>query len=129
MLIWQRLAVKGTAKAWATPFGRCWSHLLEIGRNLRPWDAYADLANQCSRSELMSEPKNKNTGTFDPAGEIQKLLVSADELAKMLDVSERTIWRLLSGGKLPRPLRLGGSVRWRLAEVTTWIAEGCPVPK
>jgi excisionase family DNA binding protein len=57
-----------------------------------------------------------------------KLLVSADELATMLGVSERTIWRLLSAHKIPRPLHIGGSVRWRMADVTAWIAHGCPVP-
>ena len=53
-------------------------------------------------------------------------LITADDLAKMLKLSERTLWRLLSGGKIPEPVRIGGSTRWRLAEVQEWIAQGCP---
>lgn len=53
-------------------------------------------------------------------------LLTADELAEMLKVSTRTLWRLLSKGALPEPVRLGGSTRWRLHEVQQWIDEGCP---
>jgi excisionase family DNA binding protein len=53
-------------------------------------------------------------------------LIAADQLADMLDVSTRTVWRLLSAGRLIQPIRIGGSVRWRLNEVREWIAKGCP---
>lgn len=55
-----------------------------------------------------------------------KLLVSAEELATILDVSQRTIWRLLSARQIPSPVRFGGTVRWRLSEVNAWIEQGCP---
>lgn len=54
-------------------------------------------------------------------------LIAADELAAMLDVSTRTVWRLLSTGRLVQPIRIGGSVRWRLDEVRDWITKGCPI--
>jgi excisionase family DNA binding protein len=54
------------------------------------------------------------------------LLVRADEVARMMGVSERTLWRLLSAGKIPQPVRIGRSTRWRLAEIREWIAGGCP---
>jgi excisionase family DNA binding protein len=54
-------------------------------------------------------------------------LIAADELASMLDVSTRTVWRLLSTGRLVQPVRIGGSVRWRLDEVRDWIKNGCPL--
>lgn len=53
-------------------------------------------------------------------------LIAAEEVAEILDVSTRTVWRLLSTGKLVQPLRIGGSVRWRLDEVQEWINNGCP---
>lgn len=53
-------------------------------------------------------------------------LIAADQLAAMLDVSTRTVWRLLSTGRIVQPIRIGGSVRWRLDEVRDWIAKGCP---
>jgi excisionase family DNA binding protein len=55
-----------------------------------------------------------------------KLAVCARELAEMLDVSLRQVWRLNASGKLPRPIRLGGSVRWNRAEVQQWFEAGCP---
>ena len=55
-------------------------------------------------------------------------LVNARELAKILSVSERTLYRLKSTGELPTPVVLGGSVRWRLSEIRQWIANGCPRP-
>lgn len=54
------------------------------------------------------------------------LLIPACELARLLGISKRTLWRLLSAGKLPVPVRLGNSVRWRLDEVEQWISRGCP---
>ncbi|MBX7165916.1 MAG: hypothetical protein K1X74_06165 [Pirellulales bacterium] len=54
------------------------------------------------------------------------LLICADELATILKVSKRTLWRLLSGAKLPQPLHIGRSPRWRLTEINAWIAAGCP---
>ncbi len=54
------------------------------------------------------------------------LLVRADEVARMMGVSERTLWRLASAGRVPRPVRIGRNTRWRKAEVADWIAQGCP---
>jgi prophage regulatory protein len=54
------------------------------------------------------------------------VLLTADEVAAMLGVSERTLWRLLSAGKVPEPVRFGRSTRWRAAEVADWIDRGCP---
>ncbi|MEX0702386.1 MAG: helix-turn-helix domain-containing protein [Planctomycetales bacterium] len=56
----------------------------------------------------------------------EAVFLTPEDLAKMLKVSERTLWRLLSGGKIPEPVRIGGSTRWRLAEVQEWVAGGCP---
>lgn len=53
-------------------------------------------------------------------------LVTPDQLAGLLQVSKRSLWRLRSSGKLPRPVKLGGSVRWRAEEVRLWIEAGCP---
>jgi predicted DNA-binding transcriptional regulator AlpA len=58
--------------------------------------------------------------------EFQQLLISGEVLAKMLSISKRQIWRLRSAGKLPKPIHIGGSLRWRKAEIVAWIAEGAP---
>jgi excisionase family DNA binding protein len=63
-----------------------------------------------------------------PSGRAAPALISAAELADLLQISTRTLWRLRSAGKLIRPIKLGGSTRWRFDEVQDWIAQGCPAP-
>jgi predicted DNA-binding transcriptional regulator AlpA len=63
------------------------------------------------------------TTANDPA-----LLLSAEKVAELLDISVRTLWRLRAAGKMPTPVRLGGSVRWRAQEVAVWTQQGCPDP-
>lgn len=53
-------------------------------------------------------------------------LLPATEVARILAISQRTLWRLESAGRLPRAVRIGGSVRWRQDELYAWIEAGCP---
>ena len=48
-------------------------------------------------------------------------LVNVKQLSSLLRVSERTIWRLRSAGKLPPVIRVRGSVRWKLSDFSDWI--------
>jgi predicted DNA-binding transcriptional regulator AlpA len=57
------------------------------------------------------------------------LLITAQQVGTILGVSERSVWRHLSKGKIVAPVRIGGSVRWRREDITRWVAEGCPVPE
>lgn len=57
---------------------------------------------------------------------IEPLLLSAEELAKVLGVSLRHVRRLNAAGRLPPSVRLGRSVRWRLPEVRRWLDLGAP---
>jgi predicted DNA-binding transcriptional regulator AlpA len=61
------------------------------------------------------------------AGNTREILaITARDLAEMLGLSVRQIWRLNSAGKLPKPLKIGGSVRWKRQEVMNWFDAGCP---
>jgi predicted DNA-binding transcriptional regulator AlpA len=60
---------------------------------------------------------------------LNPLLISAAELARLLQVSTRTVWRLVSADQVPKPVRFAGTVRWGLEKVKKWIAEGCPLPE
>ncbi len=53
-------------------------------------------------------------------------LLDVDEVALVLKCSARTVYRLAGSGRIPRPIRLGGLVRWRREVVEDWIASGCP---
>jgi prophage regulatory protein len=70
----------------------------------------------------MSETKGK----CDAEDDARAIAISARELARLLGISLRQAWRLNSAGKLPKPIRLGGSVRWNHREVQEWLEAGCP---
>lgn len=53
-------------------------------------------------------------------------LLSAKALAKMLSLSKRQIFRLNSSGRIPAPIKIGGSVRWSAQEISTWLAASAP---
>lgn len=57
---------------------------------------------------------------------IKSVLISGNDLAKLLDVDLRTVRKFDYSGKLPRPVRLGKSVKWRVEEIQRWIDAGCP---
>jgi len=52
-------------------------------------------------------------------------MISADDLAAILKISKRTLWRLLSSKGLPEPTRFGKCVRWRRGIMEQWIDKGC----
>lgn len=54
------------------------------------------------------------------------VLLTVKQVATLLSVSQRHVFRLADGGKLPAPRRLGNAVRWSRIEIESWIAAGCP---
>ncbi|MCE9544156.1 MAG: helix-turn-helix domain-containing protein [Planctomycetia bacterium] len=70
--------------------------------------------------------KDGERSASKPAGEDDVQLITADHVAGLLGVSERTIWRLASAGRIVGPIKVGRCSRWRLQEVKRWIAAGCP---
>ena len=60
---------------------------------------------------------------------LNPLLITAADLARLLQISTRTVWRLVSAGQVPEPVRFAKTVRWHLEKIKKWIAEGCPFPE
>lgn len=59
--------------------------------------------------------------TKPPMNEELQLLRAAD-LARLLSVDVRSVWRLLAAGVLPAPIRLGArTVRWKAGEIAAAI--------
>jgi prophage regulatory protein len=58
--------------------------------------------------------------TPDPA------LLDCKLVAALCGCSPRMVWRMRDTGDIPAPLRLGGLVRWRRADIERWISDGCP---
>jgi predicted DNA-binding transcriptional regulator AlpA len=53
-------------------------------------------------------------------------LITVKQLAKMLATSVRSVWRYRSAGRLPKPVKVGSSVRWRLSDIQLWIKLSLP---
>lgn len=53
-------------------------------------------------------------------------LLNAKALGQMLSLSKRQIFRLNSAGKIPKPIRIGGAVRWHAEEIAAWLGAGAP---
>lgn len=67
-----------------------------------------------------TEPNRESSPTIP-------LLVDGKTFAKQLVVSTSTFSRMNASGKLPPCVRLSaGCVRWRVDDVTKWVALGCP---
>lgn len=47
-------------------------------------------------------------------------LLTAKEVADLLRVARTTLYSLMLKHGLPRPLRIGGSSRWRRDEIVAW---------
>ncbi len=82
-------------------------------------------------------------GTFSDAGSFQRvtgtqaslvakptderaLLLTIEEVSRLIGLSVRQIQRLKSLGQFPKEVRIGGSVRWRRSDIVQWVADGCP---
>src|SRR5262245_37008098 len=49
-------------------------------------------------------------------------LLSSEDVAGLLQVSHRTLWRLVKAGRFPQPVRLNRKfVRWRRSDYEAWM--------
>jgi len=53
-------------------------------------------------------------------------LLTAQKLGAKLALSKRQVHRLNSAGRIPKPLRIGGSVRWSETTINCWLQAGAP---
>lgn len=53
-------------------------------------------------------------------------LLTVKDLSQSLRISTRQVWKLLSAGKLPKPVRISRSVRWARESIDRWVSMGCP---
>lgn len=53
-------------------------------------------------------------------------MITVGQVAVMLACSAKTVYRLTDRGAIPKPIRLGGMIRWRRTDIEQWIADRCP---
>lgn len=51
----------------------------------------------------------------------EKLLVPANEAAKMLSMGRSTFWNKVKLNQLPAPVKIAGLTRWRVADLTRFV--------
>jgi excisionase family DNA binding protein len=49
------------------------------------------------------------------------MLLTANDVADLLQVTRMTVYNLMSNQDFPKPIKLGSAVRWESAEVDTWL--------
>lgn len=76
----------------------------------------------------MQAKQTNVTGTNAGQGmpSVESALLDVKQVASLTRCSQRTVYRLVDAGKMPRPVKLGSLVRWRRAEILKWIIAGCP---
>jgi excisionase family DNA binding protein len=57
------------------------------------------------------------------------LLIDSREAAKLLKISEKTLWSMWNEGKMPKPIRIGKAVRFSYEELQAWVNAGGPPQK
>ena len=53
-------------------------------------------------------------------------LLNAEALGQKLQLSKRQVFRLNAVGKIPKPIRIGGSVRWSEQIINHWLSLEAP---
>ena len=53
------------------------------------------------------------------------MLLTVKEVAAMLSLEKRSVHRMNKLGQICPPIKVGGSVRWRLSDIEKWIELGC----
>ncbi len=73
-----------------------------------------------------------STTVEKPAAEPAKPLGGVQAVAAIYDCSKRHVYRMADAGRIPRPVKLGSLVRWRLRTgdpmtgILDHIEAGCP---
>jgi predicted DNA-binding transcriptional regulator AlpA len=58
--------------------------------------------------------------------QVTEKLLTAKAVGEMLSLSKRQVFRLNCCGKIPAPIRIGGSVRWAESTIAAWLKAGAP---
>ena len=76
----------------------------------------------------MTSPEPRSTVQRGVA--VTPAALNVKQVAALLGVSARHIYRMADGGLMPRPFKLGGLNRWHRPAIEAWLADGAkPVRK
>ena len=78
---------------------------------------------------LIRDLKTGDSRSFSPPAArlaLKPFSVEASWAARLCGVSRATWYSLRKAGRIPKPVRLGRRVLWRVEELREWMAAGCP---
>ncbi len=75
----------------------------------------------------MAHPTTEQHDELSATEPESSLLINVQQLARMLKRSAASLERDQKAGRLPAQIYVGGSKRWRRAEIEAWVAAGCPI--
>ncbi|MCI0352678.1 MAG: helix-turn-helix domain-containing protein [Acidobacteriales bacterium] len=76
--------------------------------------------NAVSGNIQTAEPRQSDSKSGEP------LLIDSRRAAAILSISERTLWDLTKRKAIPGVVYIGRLVRYSVAGLSDWIAQGCP---
>lgn len=71
---------------------------------------------------MLDETRTQSDAGLSP----NRLALSAEEVAEALGISRAHVFKLVSSGRLPKPVKLGRAVRWPRKDLEEWLASGAP---
>ena len=115
-----------------TKIGRCWArktrmnlqNLLCLCITRRASDLHLSSgAPPMFRVDGDLTPLSETPLTHDDTEPERAEWLSSSSVAKLLDCSARTVWRLRDQGALPAPIRLGRVIRWRRSAIELFLSQ------
>lgn len=55
--------------------------------------------------------------------DVESAMLTVKEVAAMLHIGVRSVWRKLQDGRLPPPIKMTGSTRWAKSTLHEWMAK------
>lgn len=93
-------------------------------------DTIKQIARRLTPEKSPEQRRLENSRRAIYAGETppedEALLMDTREVAKLLKISDRTVFSMHTNGEMPKPVRIGRAVRWGRVEIKAWVDEGCP---
>ena len=85
-----------------------------------------DETDRSSRIAVAVQHDRRLLKTPAEAASLRVLGIEAAQAARLCGISRATWYSLRKAGRVPRPVRLGRRVLWRVEELREWMAAGCP---
>ena len=66
-------------------------------------------------------PPEHNTRSQAAQSAVKSEMLTVEDVAAMLSIGVRSVWRKAQDGRLPPPIKMTGSTRWAKATLFDWI--------